>query len=76
MKTPVRTVRIEDELWRKADQVAEDLAARTGLSATASDVVRLALVEYVERHKVAKRSQRQGLATNSSTRSDSSRPGA
>jgi hypothetical protein len=58
-KTPVRTVRIEDELWDAAHKVAEDLHAKTGLSATASDVVRLALVEYIERHKAAKRAAKQ-----------------
>jgi hypothetical protein len=55
MKTPIRPVRIEDELWRKARRVAEDLANETGLSATASDVVRKALERYVEQHFAAKR---------------------
>jgi predicted transcriptional regulator len=55
MKTPVRPVRIDDDLWRKAQRVAEDLANETGLSATASDVVRKALAEYVERYRSTKR---------------------
>jgi predicted transcriptional regulator len=49
--TPVRNVRIDDELWKKAQRVADDLAQETGLSATPSDVVRKALIEYVERWK-------------------------
>lgn len=57
MKTPVRPVRIDDDLWRKAQRVAEDLANETGLSATASDVVRKALAEYVERYRSAKRAK-------------------
>ena len=55
MKTPVRPVRIDDDLWRKAQRVAEDLANETGLSATASDVVRKALIEYIDRYRAAKR---------------------
>ncbi len=51
MKTPVRPVRIGDDLWRKAQRVAEELARETGLSATASDVVRKGLEEFVERWK-------------------------
>jgi predicted transcriptional regulator len=51
MKTPVRPVRIDDDLWRKAQRVAEELARETGLSATASDVVRKGLEEFVERWK-------------------------
>jgi hypothetical protein len=58
MKTPIRPVRIKDELWRKAERVAEDLANETGLSATASDVVRRALERYVEQHFAAKREAR------------------
>jgi DNA replication initiation complex subunit (GINS family) len=55
MKTPVRPVRIDDDLWKAAQRVAEDLQHETGLSATASDVVRKALTEYVERWKASKR---------------------
>ncbi len=55
MKTPVRPVRIDDDLWNKAQRVAEDLQRETGLSATASDVVRKALTEYVERWKTSRR---------------------
>lgn len=62
MKTPLRTVRIEDDLWKQARRVAEDLAADAGLSATASDVVRKALVEYIERHLAAKREARAAKA--------------
>jgi hypothetical protein len=55
MKTPVRPVRIDDDLWKSAQRVAEDLQRETGLSATASDVVRKALIEYVERWKTGRR---------------------
>ena len=49
--TPVRAIRIEDDLWRKARKIAEELAKETGLSATASDVVRKALIAYIENRK-------------------------
>jgi Arc/MetJ-type ribon-helix-helix transcriptional regulator len=55
MKTPVRPVRIDEDLWKAAQRVAEDLQRETGLSVTASDVVRKALTEYVERWKAARR---------------------
>jgi hypothetical protein len=55
MKTPVRPVRIDDDLWKAAQRVAEDLRRETGLSATASDVVRKALTEYVEGWKTSRR---------------------
>jgi Arc/MetJ-type ribon-helix-helix transcriptional regulator len=59
MKTPVRPVRIDDDLWKAAQRVAEDLQRETGLSATASDVVRKALTEYVERWKASKRASKE-----------------
>jgi hypothetical protein len=55
MKTPVRPVRIDDDLWKAAQRVAAELARESGLSATASDVVRRALTEYVERWKASRR---------------------
>jgi hypothetical protein len=55
MKTPVRPVRIDDELWKAAQRVAAVMAQETGLSATPSDVVRKALADYVERWKAARR---------------------
>ncbi len=58
MKTPVRPVRIKDELWKKAEAIAKDLAEETGFEVTASDVVRRGLKEYVERHNAAKRQRR------------------
>ena len=58
MKTPVRPVRIDDKLWKTAQSVAEDLQHETGLSATASDVVRKALTEYIERYRAAKRASK------------------
>jgi hypothetical protein len=59
MKTPVRPVRIDDDLWKAAQRVAEDLQRETGLSATASDVVRKGLVEYIERWKASKRAAKE-----------------
>jgi hypothetical protein len=58
MKTPVRPVRIDDALWKAAQRVAEDLQRETGLSATASDVVRKALSDYIDRWKAAKRAEK------------------
>ena len=55
MTTPVRPIRIDDDLWKAAQRVAEELQRETGLSATASDVVRKALTQYVEQWKAAKR---------------------
>ena len=55
MKTPVRPVRIDDDLWKAAQRVAEELQHQTGLSATPSDVVRKALTEYIDRWKAARR---------------------
>jgi hypothetical protein len=40
-KTPLRTIRVPDELWRKALK----LAAKNG--ETVSEVIRRALIEYV-----------------------------
>ena len=50
-KTPVRAIRIEDDLWRKAQQIAKELKKETGLSATASDVIRKALIAYIDGRK-------------------------
>lgn len=44
-KTPMRTVRIADELWNAA------LAVATRQGETVSDVVREALATYVEANK-------------------------
>jgi hypothetical protein len=58
MTTPIRPIRIEDKLWKKAQVVAEDLAAQTGFNITASDVVRKALTEYVAQHQAAKKASK------------------
>lgn len=65
MKTPVRPVRIDDELWKAAQRVAEDLQRDTGLSATPSDVVRKALTEYVERWKASHRTVKRASKASS-----------
>jgi hypothetical protein len=49
MKTPPRLIRIDDKLWDKAKKVAESEAKETGYSVTASDIVRKALREFLER---------------------------
>lgn len=43
--TPLRSVRVEDELWTAAREVAKERGE------TLSDVVRDALARYVKRHK-------------------------
>lgn len=42
-KTPLRTIRVDDDLWRKAQQRAE------AEGRTVSDIVREALRKYVKR---------------------------
>jgi hypothetical protein len=59
MIRPARLIRIDDKLWNKAKAVAADLASETGLSATASDVVRKALVEFIDRYNAVKRASKQ-----------------
>lgn len=44
-KTPQRTVGVDDELWEAAQRIAARRRERV------SDVLRRALVDYVERHK-------------------------
>ena len=53
-ETPVRRLRMEDELWARAERVAKDLDDRS-----VSWVIRKALEEYIERHLAAKREARQ-----------------
>lgn len=43
-KTPQRTVGVDDELWQKAQRIARKRREKV------SDVLRRALVEYVEQH--------------------------
>lgn len=43
-KTPTRAIRVPDELWRAAKDIARDRGE------TLSDVLRDALVEYVKRY--------------------------
>jgi len=53
MDTPIRRLRMEDELWNAAERVAADL------DRTASWVIRKALEEYIERHRASKREAKQ-----------------
>lgn len=63
MNTPSRPIRIGDELWKAAQRIAADLAKETGFSVTASDVVRKALNEYIERRKTSKRATKTAPGT-------------
>jgi len=49
MDTPIRRLRMEDELWNAAERVAGDL------DRSVSWVMRKALEEYIERYRAAKR---------------------
>jgi predicted transcriptional regulator len=49
MDTPIRRLRMEDELWNSAERVASDL------DRSVSWVMRKALEEFIERHRAAKR---------------------
>ena len=49
MDTPIRRLRMEDELWNAAERVAGDL------DRSVSWIMRKALEEYIERYRAAKR---------------------
>ena len=49
MDTPIRRLRMEDELWNAAERVAGDL------DRSVSWIIRKALEEYIDRHRAAKR---------------------
>jgi predicted transcriptional regulator len=53
MDTPIRRLRMEDELWNSAERVASDL------DRSVSWVMRKALEEYIDRHRAAKRAAKQ-----------------
>ncbi len=53
MDTPIRRLRMEDELWNAAERVAVDL------DRSVSWIMRKALEEYIERHRAAKRAEKQ-----------------
>lgn len=55
MDTPIRRLRMEDELWNQAERVAADQ------DRSVSWIMRKALEEYIERHLAAKRAAK---ATN------------
>ena len=48
-ETPIRRLRMEDDLWNKAERVAVDL------DRSVSWIMRKALEEYIERHLAQKR---------------------
>jgi len=53
MDTPIRRLRMEDELWNRAELTAKDL------DRSVSWIIRKALEEYIERHRAAKRAAKQ-----------------
>ena len=52
MDTPIRRLRMEDELWHAAERVAEEQ------DRSASWIIRTALEEYIERHRIEKAAKR------------------
>jgi len=52
-ETPVRRLRMEDELWNAAERVALDQ------DRSVSWVIRKALEEYIDRYRLAKREAKQ-----------------
>ena len=44
-KTPMRAIRVPDELWKAAQEIARERGE------TLSDVIRDGLTEYVKRHR-------------------------
>ena len=52
MDTPIRRLRMEDELWNAAERVAGDL------DRSVSWIMRKALEEFIERHRAAKRAEK------------------
>ena len=53
MDTPIRRLRMEDELWNAAERVAGDL------DRSVSWIIRKALEEFIDRHRAAKRATKQ-----------------
>jgi predicted transcriptional regulator len=51
--TPIRRLRMEDELWHAAERVAQEQ------DRSASWIIRTALEEYIERHRAEKRAAKQ-----------------
>jgi predicted transcriptional regulator len=63
MDTPIRRLRMEDELWNAAERVAADL------DRSVSWVMRKALEEYIERHRAAKRAAKAAVAGDAKSQS-------
>ncbi len=51
METPIRHVRMPDELWNALERISKE----PGIDRTAGWLVRKAVEEYIERHRAAKR---------------------
>lgn len=51
METPIRHVRMPDELWDALERIAKE----PSIDRTAGWLVRKAVEEYIERHRAAKR---------------------
>jgi hypothetical protein len=52
-KTPARSVRLSDEDWSLAADLAADLARESGLPANRADVLRIALHDLADRRGVS-----------------------
>ncbi len=51
MQTPIRHIRIPDELWNALERIGKE----AGVERTTGWLVRKSIEEYVERHRAAKR---------------------
>jgi predicted transcriptional regulator len=51
MQTPIRHIRIPDELW----DALERIGSEAGVDRTSGWLVRKAIEEFIERHRAAKR---------------------
>jgi len=59
MDTPIRRLRMEDELWNAAERVAGEL------DRSVSWIMRKALEEYIERYRAAKRASKAAQSKDS-----------
>jgi predicted transcriptional regulator len=60
MQTPIRHVRMPDELWNALERIGNE----PGVDRSAGYLVRKAVEEYIERHRAAKRAAKQAEATS------------
>jgi predicted transcriptional regulator len=60
METPIRHVRMPDELWNALERIAEE----PDVDRTAGWLVRKAVEEFIERHRAAKRAAKAAKAAS------------